>query len=502
MPQRFKRVLIANRGEIAVRIARTLREIGICPIAVYSDADRLSPHVRACDMAYHLGPSPANESYLRIELLLEVAKKSKADAIHPGYGFLSENAEFAEAVEAAGITFIGPSGAAMRKMGSKTAARDAMRLANVPSVPGSDGPLADEAQAVRIAEKIGFPIMLKASAGGGGKGMRFVESAKDVAEALRAARSEAENAFGDSTVYMEKAIVQPRHVEIQIMGGPDGRSIWLGERECSMQRRHQKVIEETPCIAIDETIRRAMGEVACRAADAVDYVGAGTVEFLLDADKNFYFLEMNTRLQVEHPITELCCGIDLVEAQVRVAEGHALPWSQEEIKRHGHAIEARIYAEDPEQNFLPSPGRIVEAVLPQGPGIRVDCGVASGFEVPRYYDPMIAKVIVWGEDRERARLRMDRALRETAFKGIKTNNLFLRHLLHYPDFIKGHYDTGTAAIVLKEPPPAPPQALLDVAVAAMVVNAYQRDMNTARQVATSEPSKATWRNPMWRMRGG
>jgi acetyl-CoA carboxylase biotin carboxylase subunit len=501
--KKFKKVLIANRGEIAVRVARTLRDMDIIPIAVYSDADRIAPHVRVCFEAYRLGPAPAPESYLRADLVLEAAKKAGADAIHPGYGFLSENGEFSEAVAAAGITFIGPSAESMRVMGSKTAARDKMKAAGVPCVPGSDGPLDNLDDVERVAREIGYPVLLKASAGGGGKGMRTVQEEKELESAFRGARSEARNAFGDDTVYLEKAIINPRHIEIQVMGGNDGKAIWLGERECSMQRRHQKIIEETPSVVVDEEMRRKMGEVACRAAEAVSYVGAGTVEFLVDQDRNFYFLEMNTRLQVEHPVTELCCGVDLVEAQVRIAQGEAMPWTQDEIQRSGHAIEARIYAEDPLRNFMPSPGHIEDLVLPQGPGVRVDGGVASGFDVPQHYDPMIAKVCAWGEDRERARKRLIRALSETAVKGITTNNVFLRNLLELEAFIEGDYHTGTVAEALEAGSPEPSGAILDAAVAATVINRFRRDARAARQNALQQLSRGlSWRNQGWRRGGG
>ncbi len=497
----FKRVLIANRGEIAVRIARTLREMGIQPVAVFSEADRTAPHVRAADHAFCVGAPPASESYLRTEVLLEVAKRAKVDAIHPGYGFLSENAAFAEAVQQMGITFIGPSPAAMRIMGSKTGARAAMVKAGVPVVPGSDGPVADVDEAQAAAKKLGYPVLLKASAGGGGKGMRLVHKEAELKEALRAARSEANNAFGDDTVYIEKAILAPKHIEIQVFGDQDGNVVWLGERECSMQRRHQKVIEESPSPVIDEALRAQMGEVACRAAQAVHYVGAGTCEFLFDPQtRAFYFLEMNTRLQVEHPVTELCCGTDLVEAQVHVAEGAHLPWRQQDILRRGHAIEARLYAEDPAHNFMPSPGRIVDLVFPEGPGVRVDAGVAAGFEVPRYYDPMIAKIIVWAEDRERARRRLLRALQETAVKGITTNGAFLRRLLDCRPFIDGSYHTGTVTELLGAEEPKAPGELVDVAMAAAVINAYRRDSARARLAAAEEAHNghSRWRDRSWR----
>lgn len=500
-PKSFKRVLIANRGEIAVRIARTLREMGITPVAVYSDVDRTAPHVRACDMAYHVGPAPARDSYLRSEVILDVAKRAGVDAIHPGYGFLSENADFSEKVSAAGLAFIGPPPHAMRVMGSKTGAREAMMKAGVPTVPGSPA-LTDETQARQLADKMGYPVMLKASAGGGGKGMRIVHKAEDLASSFRAAASEAKNAFGDDTVYMEKAILTPRHIEIQVFSGPDGKTYFIGERECSMQRRHQKIIEETPSAILDATMRQKMGEVACRAAEAVGYRGAGTVEFLVDADKNFYFLEMNTRLQVEHPVTELCYGLDLVAAQVRVAEGRVLPWRQEDFFPKGHAIEARLYAEDPNRNFMPCPGDIVELTLPHGPGVRVDCGVAAGFQVPRYYDPLIAKIAVWAEDRERARQRLHRALGETAVKGIVTNTTFLRRLLESDGFKSGNYHTGTVMDVLAIPPTPPSSDVLDIAMAATVISTFRRDTRAARGVAPESGRASGWRSGPWRARSG
>jgi len=389
-------------------------------------------------------------------------------------------------------------------MGSKTEAREAMKAAGVPYVPGTERALTDEAEAARVAARVGYPVMLKASAGGGGKGMRVVDDEAGLAKALRAARSEAQNAFGNDAVYLEKVIVEPRHVEIQILSGPDSKTLWLGERECSMQRRHQKIIEETPSPVITEEIRRQMGEVACRAAEAVNYVGAGTVEFLVDKDLNFYFLEMNTRLQVEHPVTELCCGMDLVEAQVRIAQGEPLPWTQKDIQRRGHAIEARLYAEDPSRNFLPSPGHIDQLLLPDGPGVRVDSGVSSGFEVPRFYDPMIAKIAVWAPDRESARRKMARALKETAVKGIKTNARFLRRLLDHQTFRSGDYHTGTVAEVLAEGAAIPTDRITDVAVAAAALRRYFKDKDVARRIATSGETggrSSDWRSVGWRLRG-
>jgi acetyl-CoA carboxylase biotin carboxylase subunit len=497
----FKKVLIANRGEIAVRVARTLRDMGISPIAVYSDADRNAPHVRHCDAAYRVGPAPAQESYLDEGAILAAAKQAGADAIHPGYGFLSENAGFAEAVAAAGIIFIGPPPAAMRTMGSKTAAREAMAATDVPCVPGS-GALLDDASALQAAEQMGYPVMLKASAGGGGKGMRLVAGPAALPGALRAARSEAQGAFSDATVYMEKAILNPRHVEIQIFSAADGTTHGVGERECSMQRRHQKVIEETPCVALDPPLRARMVAVACQAAQAVNYRGAGTVEFLLDGDGNFYFLEMNTRLQVEHPVTELCFGVDLVEAQVCTAAGQSLPWPTLPLVPRGHAIEARLYAEDPDQAFMPSPGQIAGLQFPQGPGIRVDSGVAAGFEVSRYYDPMIAKISVWAPDRPAALARMARALSETAVHGITTNKAFLAELIACADFVKGDYHTGTLAAHMAAPKVQPAEHVALSACVAAVVQTYLKDSRAARQVVARESREATgWRAVSWRGRG-
>jgi acetyl-CoA carboxylase biotin carboxylase subunit len=350
---------------------------------------------------------------------------------------------------------------------------------------------------------MGYPIMLKAAAGGGGKGMRLVPDAESLPGAFRAASSEARNSFGDDTVYIEKAVIEPRHIEIQVLSGPDGKAIWLGERECSMQRRHQKIIEETPSLLVTDEVREKMGEVACRAADAVDYVGAGTVEFLMDKDRNFYFLEMNTRLQVEHPVTELCCGIDLVRAQITVAQGEPLPWKQEDIVRRGHAMEARIYAEDPNQNFMPCPGMIDELVFPNWPGLRVDCGVRSGYEVSRYYDPMIAKVVVWGEDREQARLRLRQALTETAVKGITTNTAFLRDLLDFEPFVSGDYHTGSCAAALEQEKPEVGVDLQDMAIAAAAIQTLLRDQKKSRESSkdSGKGSGSRWRTMDWR-RGG
>lgn len=495
----FRRVLIANRGEIAVRVARTLRDLEITPVAIYSEADRIAPHVRVCDMAFPVGPAAARESYLRIDHVIEAARLAAADAIHPGYGFLAENPNFAQAVVDAGMTFIGPPAQAMRVMGTKTSAREAMIKAGVPVVPGSDGPIASLEDATRWADKLGYPVMLKAAAGGGGKGMRLANNADELESGFRAACSEAHNAFGDDTVYMEKVIVNPRHIEIQILSGPDSKTVYLGERECSMQRRHQKVIEESPSLAVSDELRRKMGGIACKAAESVGYVGAGTLEFLLDEQKNFYFLEMNARLQVEHPVTERVYGVDLVEEQVRIAQGQPLRLKQENLRATGHAIEARVYAEDPHADFIPCPGFIEDLVLPQGPGVRVDSGVTSHFEVPRHYDPMIAKIIAWGEDRERARRRLSRALGETAVKGITTNTSFLRCMVEQEEFKRGTYNTNTVAELLERKGARPPEEILTMAVAATVINAYRRDTKSSQPTKTPpSPKSSGWRNALWR----
>jgi len=438
----FDKVLVANRGEIAVRVIRTLREMGIRSVAVYSDADRAALHVRLADEAYPIGPAPSAESYLVRENILDACSKSGAQAIHPGYGFLSENAEFVRECEAASIIFIGPDASAMEAMGDKTRARAKMIAAGVPVVPGAEG---DDIEALRAAaDELGYPVMLKASAGGGGKGMRFVDDPADLASAFERARSEAKSAFGDDNVYVEKAIVRPRHVEIQVLADAHGNAVHVFERDCSIQRRHQKVVEESPSPSPAATEERVaeMGAVAVRAAKAVDYRGAGTVEFLMNEDGEFYFLEMNTRLQVEHPITELTSGLDLVREQVRVAAGEELGYDQAAITRRGHAIECRIYAEDPATGFLPSPGRIERLRTPAGPGIRDDSGAYEGAEISSYYDPLVSKLCVWAESRETAVARMRRALSEYVVAGIRTNIPFHIALMDHPDFISGNYDTG------------------------------------------------------------
>ncbi|MCP4804843.1 MAG: acetyl-CoA carboxylase biotin carboxylase subunit [Proteobacteria bacterium] len=441
-PCLVKRVLIANRGEIAVRILRACADLGLETVAVFSEVDRDAPHVRLATYARCIGPAPASESYLKGDLILEVARELGADAVHPGYGFLSENAGFAQAVIDAGLTWIGPSPHAITAMGSKTGSRQLMQAAGVPLVPGTVEAVTDEDELLRLAEDMGYPVMLKASSGGGGKGMRRVESPADLISSFRAAKSEAQSSFGDDAVYIEKFVVNPRHVEIQVLADMHGMTVHLFERDCSIQRRNQKVIEETPCPVLPDATRQEMAAVAIQAARAVDYVGAGTVEFLYGADGSFYFLEMNTRLQVEHPITEMITGIDLAQAQLRIAMGEPLWFGQDDLVIHGHAVECRVYAEDPAQNFMPAPGRIKTYREPSGPFVRVDSGVTADFEVPIHYDPMIAKLVVWGRDREDCMRRCDRALREYRVTGIRTSIGFFRAVLADPDFQAGDYTTG------------------------------------------------------------
>jgi acetyl-CoA carboxylase biotin carboxylase subunit len=441
----IRRLLIANRGEIAMRIIRACRELDIESVAVYSDADRRAPHVAAADHAFRLGSPPPNESYLNIAALLAAAREAAADAVHPGYGFLSERAAFARACESAGLIFVGPPAASLERMGSKIGSRQLMLDAGVPVVPG-ETPVDQSDPAIRAAvERVGLPALLKPAAGGGGIGMKTLRQPGDVDEAIQRARREAVAAFGDGTLYVERLVERPRHVEIQIFADRQGNVVHLFERECSVQRRHQKAIEETPCVALTPALRARMGEAAVAAARAAQYVNAGTVEFLLEGSGDaaqFYFLEMNTRLQVEHPVTEAVVGVDLVQAQLRVASGETLPWRQQDLRQRGHALECRVYAEDPEQNFLPQAGTLLRYSEPVGPGIRVDSGYAEGHDIPVYYDPLIAKVIASAETRDAAIARAVNALRQFVILGIHTNVPFLLEILHHPRFTAGDIDTG------------------------------------------------------------
>jgi acetyl-CoA carboxylase biotin carboxylase subunit len=492
----FKKVLIANRGEIAVRVIRACREMGIATAAVYSEADRGALHVRMADEAYFIGPSPAAQSYLAIDRILDAARKSKSEAVHPGYGFLSENAAFAKACGDAKLTFIGPSPESMALMGSKIEARRAAERYGVPMVPGTLDPVADDISAQRVAASIGYPLMLKASAGGGGKGLRLVASESELAAALRDARSEALSAFGDDAVYIEKKIERPRHIEIQVLADPSGNAVYVGERECTIQRRHQKVIEECPSPFLDAELRQRMGEAALLVVRAAQYYNAGTVEFLVDEQRRFYFLEMNTRLQVEHPVTEMVTSIDLVKQQIRIAAGEKLALKQGDITMTGAAIECRIYAEDPSNNFFPSPGKIQLLKRPGGPGIRDDSGVYEGWTVPIDYDPLISKLVAWAGSRNEAIDRMRRALGEYRIEGIRTNIHFFREVLNDPEFRAGTFDTGFIDRWRQRsrPPEAASRLELDIAAIAAV-------LSETRRSDTSSESRAPNRSGQWKMNG-
>ncbi len=484
----IKKVLIANRGEIAVRVMRSCREMGIKSVAVYSEADRTSMHVRYADEAYFIGPSPSNESYLVIDKIIEVAKKSKADAIHPGYGFLSENAEFSNRCKNEGLIFIGPSAYAIDTMGDKITARQTMLKANVPVVPGTTEALKDIEEAKKVIKEIGLPVMVKASAGGGGKGMRLVKEEKDIESSINAAKSESMAAFNDDAIYVEKYIESPHHIEFQILADQHGNAIHLFERECSVQRRHQKVVEETPSPIMTPKVREEMGKHAVAAAKAVNYEGAGTIEFIVDDQLNYYFLEMNTRLQVEHPITERVVGVDLVKQQILIASGEVLALKQEDLFQHGHAIECRIYAEDPDNNFMPSPGEIKHITEPLGLGVRHDGYVYEGYKIPMYYDPLISKLIVWANTREEAIARLKRALYNYKITGIKTSIKFLARILDCPEFIGGNYNThfidNNYAFLMERRPPV--GHFEDVAVIAAFIDYIDKVEKLQPQKPTHE----------------
>jgi acetyl-CoA carboxylase, biotin carboxylase subunit len=495
---RLTRVLVANRGEIAVRIIRACRELGITTVAVYSEADRLSPHVAAADEAWLIGPAPSAQSYLRAEHLIEVALRTGCDAVHPGYGFLSERAFFARLVEAAGLTFVGPGAAAIAAMGDKTEARRRMIAAGVPVVPGVAEALADPQAAHAAAAELGYPVLLKAAAGGGGKGMRVVHRADELERAFAAASSEAQSAFGDGSVYLEKYLARPRHIEIQVLADGQGTVLHLAERDCSIQRRHQKMIEEAPSPALTPELRSGMGETAVAAARAVDYRGAGTIEFLFE-DGEFYFLEMNTRIQVEHPVTELITGLDLVQWQLRIAGGEALPLRQQDIVLNGHAIECRITSESPAHGFLPSTGRITLLQTPGGPGVRWDGGIAEGVEVSLYYDPLLGKLVAHGPDRTAALERMSRALGELRIVGVETSASFHRRVMAEADFRAGdvtiryleeHEDVLSGSL--------PEETVQLAAIAAALLEEESRSRRSARRIVAADRVQARWRDLGWR----
>ncbi|HEX4825958.1 MAG TPA: acetyl-CoA carboxylase biotin carboxylase subunit [Candidatus Polarisedimenticolaceae bacterium] len=488
MGRRFTKLLVANRGEIAVRIIRACHEIGIRTVAVYSEADRDAQHVRFAHEAYPIGPPPSTESYLRIDRILDAAKQSGAEAIHPGYGFLSENPAFARACRDAGVVFVGPPPEAMEAMGDKVRARNLMMTAGVPVVPGTP-PLESAEHAVAEARRIGFPVLLKASAGGGGRGMRIVRSEAELPSLLAQAKGEAGSAFGDATVFLEKYVERPRHIEVQVLADAHGSCVHLGERECSIQRRHQKLIEEAPSPVLDAATRARIGEIAVKAARACGYVSAGTIEMLRGADGSFYFMEMNTRLQVEHPVTEMIYGVDLVKAMIGIAAGGKLPFRQDGLVPRGHAIECRIIAEDPERNFMPAPGTIRALRAPTGPGVRYDGGVYGGFTVPVFYDPMLAKLIAWGHDRAEAAARMARALNELRIDGIKTSINFHRRVMTHPAFLAGDLHTG----FLEEHPelvaPAADPWLEEIALLAAAVAHFRRLERQSQTGPGGRPSR-------------
>jgi len=490
----MQRIFIANRGEVAVRIIRACRELGITAVVGYSDPDRASLAVRLSDEAYRIGAAPSSESYLNIPRLIELMKETRCDAVHPGYGFLSERAAFAAACEREGITFIGPRSEIIDLMGDKTRARQAVQKAGIPVVPGAMEPLRDVNEAIQVANGIGFPVMIKAAAGGGGKGMRLARNSGELEEGFRLAQSEAQSAFGDPSLYLERRIERPHHVEVQILADHHGTVLHLGERECSIQRRHQKVIEESPSPFISEETRRKMCETAVHAASGIGYTNAGTMEFLVDADQNYYFLEMNTRLQVEHPVTEMVTGIDIVKEQIRIASGERLQQAQESIPFRGAAIECRIYAEDPDHNFMPSPGKITGLRLPGGPGVREDSGIYAGYEVPIHYDPLLSKLVTWGSNREEAIRRMARALEEYQLLGIKTTIPFYQRVMRNPVFMMGNVTTSFIDEIFTRDQ-ARQHPLREVAMIAAAISEYEH-LSSGSISATPAPLKhgSEWRS--------
>ena len=496
--RKIKKILVANRGEIAVRVIRTCRDLGIESVAVYSDPDRSSLHVRFATEAYYIGAAAPKESYLNIAKIIDVAKRSGADAVHPGYGFLSENPDFANAVEEAGLVFIGPKAFSMEAMATKTKARQVMIEAQVPVVPGLEDSVKNEEEALKIAKEIGFPVMLKAVAGGGGKGMRKVDKEEEFLSFFRMAQSEARNSFGNDEIYIEKYLNKPRHIEMQVLADTHGNVVLFVERECSVQRRHQKLIEESPSPFVDQNMRERMAEVAKKAVKAVDYIGAGTIEFLVDDQKNFYFMEMNTRLQVEHPITEMVTGLDLVAEQILIAEGKALA-NYDFIKNfNGWAMEARICAEDPTRDFLPTPGPVNHLRLPGGPYTRTDTGIYPGFAITADYDPMIAKVIAWGPTRDIARRRLDRSLMEFVIKGCTTNNMFLRQILAYKPFVEGTYDTGIITKYFNKAPIWYREEHKTVALIAAAIFNFEKEKKLLSQISVTPKTKNNSNLSRWR----
>jgi acetyl-CoA carboxylase biotin carboxylase subunit len=489
----FKKILIANRGEIAVRVIRACREMKIIPVAVYSEADRKALHVRLAEEAYFIGEAKPSESYLHVEKIIATAKRCAAEAIHPGYGFLAENPRLVKRCEEEGITFIGPPSEPLEVMGEKTSARRKMAAAGVPIIPGTMESVADERELREKAREVGFPLLLKASAGGGGKGLRLVQKEKDLLPAFKLARSEALSSFADPAIYIEKYIEEPHHIEIQILADNFGNVVYLGERECSMQRRYQKILEETPSPFLDEETREAMGRVAVKAAASIGYRNAGTVEFVVDRDRKFYFLEVNARLQVEHPITEMVTGIDLVKCQLEIAAGRPLPFRQEEVRPQGHAMECRIMAEDPFNDFMPSPGKIVYLHTPAGLGVRDDSGIYEGYEVPLDYDPLLSKLITWGKTREEAILRMRRALSEYQVYGIKTTIPFFQRILLHPRFLAGAYNTHFIAELEKEPDREDPAEEIAALIAAGI--------KSRRDAQTGVSSHGESKEKNWRIQG-
>ncbi len=502
----FQKVLIANRGEIALRVIRACRELGLTSVAVYSDVDRDALHVRMADEAYHIGPSVASQSYLNIPVLLDVAKRSGAQAVHPGYGFLSENPEFAKACHEAGLIFVGPSSDAMVAMGEKTAARRTAKAADVPIVPGAMTDVEDDASAAQIAEQLGYPILLKAAAGGGGKGIRFVRDPKDLVSSLRTARSEAKSAFGDSSVYVEKAVAPARHIEVQFIADTHGNVVHLGERECSIQRRHQKLIEESPSPVVSPELRERMTSATLNLIRSINYVNAGTAEYLLGPDGNFYFLEVNARIQVEHPVTEWVTGIDLVQEQFRVAAGLPLSFTQEQISLRGAAIECRVSAEDPFNRFLPATGTVQALQEPSGPGVRVDSGLYAGLQVPLFYDPLLSKLIVWGSNREQAIARLRRALDEYKIVGVRTTIPFARWLVDQPryisanlstDFIAEEWDPRKKDAVVQEATPdteATPEQIAAIAASLLMQSHVAEEQQRRQPVADGQGETNKWRD--------